>query len=45
MSAYAVVLLAYAQVAATLTGFIEVVFVFAERARRSMVTYPLLCFI
>jgi hypothetical protein len=34
MSAYAVVLLAYAQVAATLTGFIEVVFVFAERARR-----------
>jgi hypothetical protein len=34
MSAYAVVLLAYAQVVATLTGFIEVVFVFAERARR-----------
>ena len=34
MSAYAIVLLAYAQVAATLTGFIGVVFVFAERSRR-----------
>ena len=34
MSAYAVVLLAYAQVAATLTGFIGVVFVFGERSRR-----------
>jgi ABC-type Fe3+ transport system permease subunit len=34
MSAYAVMLLAYAQVAATLTGFIGVVFVFGERSRR-----------
>jgi hypothetical protein len=34
MNAYAVVLLAFAQVAATLTGFIGVVFVFGERSRR-----------
>ena len=34
MSSYAVILLAYAQVAATLTGFIGVVFVFGERSHR-----------
>jgi hypothetical protein len=34
MSAYAIVLLAFAQVAATLTGFIGVVFVLGERSRR-----------
>jgi hypothetical protein len=34
MSAYAVVLLAFAQVAATLTGFIGVVFVLGERSGR-----------
>ncbi|HEY2525858.1 MAG TPA: hypothetical protein VGI29_12415 [Candidatus Binataceae bacterium] len=34
MSGYAVILLAYAQVAATLTGFIGVVFVFGERSHR-----------
>ncbi len=34
MSEYPVVLLAYAEVAATLTGFIGVVFVFDERSRR-----------
>ena len=32
MSSYAVILLAYAQVAATLTGFIGVVFLFGERS-------------
>ena len=34
MSSYAVILLAYAQVAATLTGFIGVVFIFGERSHR-----------
>jgi hypothetical protein len=34
MNDYAIILLAYAQVAATLTGFIGVIFVFGERARR-----------
>jgi hypothetical protein len=34
MNDYAVVLLAYAEVAATLTGFIGVVFVFGERSHR-----------
>ena len=34
MSGYAIILLAYAQVAATLTGFIGVVFVFGERSHR-----------
>lgn len=34
MNQYVVILLAYAEVAATLTGFIGVVFVFGERTRR-----------
>jgi len=34
MSGYAVILLAYAQVAATLTGFIGVIFIFGERSHR-----------
>lgn len=39
MSAYAVVLLAFAQVAATLTGFIGVVFVLGERQRGQLTAY------
>ena len=34
MNDYAIILLVYAQVAATLTGFIGVIFVFGERAHR-----------